>query len=540
MKSLREYLEMAYEYAALVPNLDARIADMDEPPRKAANFADANKSSTIKPRQRITSTMQTRMCLIICLVFSLVTLSCMSSMTKVRSVGESFHLPQVNTDTHKSENVPDSTVAEETSLYYGYTSAAATAAESVEHFRLPTLSIPPWVYFVLLALQCGCQPILVKAFTPKTLVRSSVVLAQEIVKLLISLTFLFISGKWESSTAKWSIRSAILAAGLPAGIFVIQNYCNLMANQALPPITFSVLNQTKTLSAAFCCFLLLGKPQSSMQVVSLFLLVFAALVIEQIVPINPCPLKIIHSFCEDTCEKRAADEESLLDMAASPKSVTESEETDQQQKPARMTREASAARSRYTSQESQSKLEVFEDVELVERQKKAEKSAVQEPEVDDRLTKGVLPALVASFLSGLAGTLTQKTLQQHARSTHLFNTELACFSSFFIVATLALGSPDGKRLREDGILKGWTWRTMIPIVTNATGGILVGLVTKHQGAVRKGFALIFGMLISGLLQHITASRNGKGGVTREQILGGCIGCVSLWMHASFPPGVTSR
>jgi hypothetical protein len=38
----------------------------------------------------------------------------------------------------------------------------------------------------LLALQFGIQPILVRKFTPQTIVRSSVVLVQEVVKFVIA------------------------------------------------------------------------------------------------------------------------------------------------------------------------------------------------------------------------------------------------------------------------------------------------------------------------------------------------------------------
>jgi len=73
---------------------------------------------------------------------------------------------------------------------------------------------------------------------------------------------------------------------------------------------------------------------------------------------------------------------------------------------------------------------------------------------------------------------------------------------------------------------------LIPIVTNAVGGIIVGLVTKTAGTVRKGFALIFGMLVTGLVQ--SGMEEGAGGISKEQIVGGALAAVSLWMHATNP------
>jgi len=81
----------------------------------------------------------------------------------------------------------------------------------------------------------------------------------------------------------------------------------------------------------------------------------------------------------------------------------------------------------------------------------------------------------------------------------------------------------------------WTIATLIPIVTNAMGGIIVGLVTKYAGSVRKGFALIFGILLSGLLQQVFISGS-EGGATlqKEQIIGGILAGISLWAHATHP------
>ena len=70
---------------------------------------------------------------------------------------------------------------------------------------------------------------------------------------------------------------------------------------------------------------------------------------------------------------------------------------------------------------------------------------------------------------------------------------------------------------------------IIPIVTNAVGGIIVGIVTKLAGSVRKGFALIFGMLMTGVIQSTV---EGGGAVSKEQIIGGLIATASLWLHVT--------
>jgi UDP-sugar transporter A1/2/3 len=143
---------------------------------------------------------------------------------------------------------------------------------------------------------------------------------------------------------------------------------------------------------------------------------------------------------------------------------------------------------------------------------------------------GVIPVLAASFLSGLAGSLTEKTVISSGRNSYLYTMELSVASCIFLISSLLLNSPDSKLIQENGFFSGWTSTTWIPICTKAMGGVVVGLVTKHAGAVRKGFALIFGLLLSAIFQNMSKEEK----VTKEQIVGGILAVVSLWMHSSFP------
>lgn len=388
--------------------------------------------------------------------------------------------------------------------YFGSSRAANETEDESPGFlsSIKKFSPPPYTYFILLCLQCGSQPILVKLFMPTNVIRSTCVIAQEGVKFAVSLFFLVFSGNFASATESWTPKNAVLAAGVPATLFAIQNYANLMANQVLPPVTFSVMNQTKILSTAWCVYLLMGKKQTNLQVVALMMLVFATLIIQKIVPLD-CYGQPVLVVEDDKIKKEQETEKNTKD------------DNNDIEKPLLDKEDSSKDLSKEATGETT-----------------AEKKLSPEEEAARQLTMGVLPALLASFLSGLAGTLTQKTLQLYHRSPHVFNMELAIFSSSFLFLTLLLGSPDYKKIKEGGISQGWTWKTWIPITSNAFGGVLVGLVTLHQGAVVKGFAMIFGMAIIGVLQQIVFGSEG-GGVTREQFLGGCIGAFSLWMHSNY-------
>jgi UDP-sugar transporter A1/2/3 len=163
-------------------------------------------------------------------------------------------------------------------------------------------------------------------------------------------------------------------------------------------------------------------------------------------------------------------------------------------------------------------------------------------------THGVAPILMASFISGLAGALTQKNLQistkgGRRRNAYLFSMEL-CVCSLIIMTCSLYVTRDGYQISQQGFFHGWTFHTLIPILLNSIGGILVGLVTQHAGSVRKGFALIFGIFLSGVVQELllnssTNSQQRGGHVSKEQVLGGTLAAVSLWMHATNPPSAAS-
>ena len=367
--------------------------------------------------------------------------------------------------------------------------AAVPVAARTSQNQNDGLSTAAIVYMALLAVQFGIQPILVRKFTPQTIVRSSVVLVQEVMKFGIAGAIYF-SGTKKSTREKdlegWSIKTALFLAGLPAFLYTIQNVATLMAQQNIEALTFNVLNQTKILSAALSCYFILGKQQSKMQVVSLCLLILSTLVIERIV--NPASLFLLSGRGSAFGLGNAL--KGMYGAFGSLRSITDG-----------------AGR---------------------------------------RVTHGVLPLLLASMISGTAGALTQLSTQGGARkvwgkskssaqqvsrpprNAYLFSMEMSIASIALLLFSLGCSSNGRSILQSRSFFDNWTPHTFIPVITNSIGGILVGLVTKHAGSVRKGFALIFGLLLSGLVQA-----NGTG-VRKEQIVGGLLAATSLWMHTVHP------
>lgn len=391
---------------------------------------------------------------------------------------------QENTSSYVTKSIEDATsYMQQLKKNAEIATAAPKTSPQKQEEGLSTAAI---VYMSLLALQFGIQPILVRKFTPQTIVRSSVVLVQEVVKFGIAGAIYF-SGTRKSTRQKdfegWSFKTFIALAALPAFLYTIQNIATIMAQQNIEALTFNVLNQTKILSAALSCYFILGKQQSKMQVLSLCLLILSTLVIERIV--NPASLVLLGGSS------------SSLGLGNAIKKVS------------------------------------------------SVIASLRSGDAGRRFTHGVVPLLVASMISGTAGALTQlstqggarkvwgksKSAQQVARpprNAYLFSMELSVASIALLLFSLGCSSNGRSILQSRSFFDNWTPHTFIPVITNSIGGILVGLVTKHAGSVRKGFALIFGLLLSGLFQA-----NGTG-VRTEQIVGGLLAAASLWMHTVHP------
>ena len=280
-----------------------------------------------------------------------------------------------------------------------------------------------------------------KCLGNKDISKSSVVMATEATKILIAV-FGVTSAEKEAISRDWNLKNSLQVAALPAVLYAIQNLMCQYAYQLLDSMTFNVINQTKTLSAALWLYFILNKPQSMMQIFALFLLLTAAVIIN--VPMGG---------------------------------------------------------------EKALKVENMADYQL-----------------------GLSLALGASMLSGLSAALTQKALTNATpRPALFFSAELATYGILFLIVSLIFNE-EGSRVLQNGIYKGWDAKALIPVLTNAFGGIIVGLVTKYAGGVRKGFALIAGMVLTGFVQW---SIEGKELQINSWIAVGLVS-LSIYLHSAYP------
>jgi len=114
---------------------------------------------------------------------------------------------------------------------------------------------------------------------------------------------------------------------------------------------------------------------------------------------------------------------------------------------------------------------------------------------------GVLAAVAGAMFSGLGAVLSEVVLVHHGRDVRIFGVELAIGGILVIAMNLALDlNGDGTRLRHSGFFSLWTPATMLPVLSQAAAGLLVGALTKVLGSIRKAMVVTIGLLMSSLLR----------------------------------------
>lgn len=358
-------------------------------------------------------------------------------------------------------------------------------------------------YLLLLALQTSIQPRLSRKFIKPSTNQQAVALVEEVVKTIFAAGLFFgleESSVIQNSMQNWSITSSLAVAGIPSVLYAAQGVLTYTSYQHLNAVTFNGLSQTKTVSAALWCYLLLGKKQSAIQMLAIGILFVSALIFQGLL---------------------------LVVRPAVPKQQPQS----QQQTPLTATPSAPA-----------------KDVSASSRS--PTKSAISSSSKDSTwFAKGIVPCLGATFLSGLAGAFSQRGLQLvggTGRNAFLFTIEVSFFSALSLVVSMVWNhyySRNNKKIidtRTKFSSFSWTkiWehrsdilQTLIPITVKAMGGILTALVHKHAGSVLKGFALVLGLVLSGLLQTVMDEEN----LTANQGIGTLLVMLSSWMHFTNPP-----
>lgn len=268
----------------------------------------------------------------------------------------------------------------------------------------------------------------------------------------------------------WTPLSTLIAAGLPSALYALQGTLTYTAYQNLDAVTYNGLTQLKVLSSAFCCYIILNKRQSVLQMVSLALLMLSSVVFQ--------------GSWKDWIRKQTTSGSShsssnlnnrrvLLIMGVLPCLTATllsglagafSQRSLQTQVGGQMHRDA-----------------YFYTVEI-------------------------------SFLSAVCLVISMAAEYWQRRTT--------------VVDGASNNELDKCDTKHNSFFQYWTYGTLLPITTRATAGLLTALVHRHLGSVVKGFALVLGLVFSALLQFVLEGVD----LTAGQLIGTALVLFSSWLH----------
>lgn len=157
-------------------------------------------------------------------------------------------------------------------------------------------------------------------------------------------------------------------------------------------------------------------------------------------------------------------------------------------------------------------------------------------DASDRMATGLMSAIVAAALSGFAAAIVQSALQDAKRDASFYTIELALYSLPILLAgSLSSGSSDGGSKVLNQSLdappqkpEALVW--LIPVLLQAGGGLLVGLVSKFCGSVRKGFAVVLGIIVSAIAELLIFGTK----VQLSAMFGIAVVILSLYLHIKYP------
>jgi len=364
-------------------------------------------------------------------------------------------------------------------------SAASNNIHSAQQFTPASI-----LYLLLLALNYAIMPRLSKRYIHPNANKRSVALVEEVVKMSLGLGGWVLSGyastkSMESTGATtsalsstmsvlqeqlqlWSPLSTLIAAGLPSALYALQGTLTYTAYQNLDAVTYNGLTQLKVLSSALCCYVILNKRQSVLQMVSLGLLMLSSVVFQ-----GSWKDWIKKQTTSDNHSSNNINNRRVLLTGVLPCLTATllsglagafSQRSLQTQVGGQMHRDA-----------------YFYTVEI-------------------------------SFLSAACLVISMAA---------------ECWQRRRNFAGASAKEVDDKcDTMNNSFFQHWTYATLLPITTRATAGLLTALVHRHLGSVVKGFALVLGLVFSALLQFVLEGVD----LSVGQLVGTALVLFSSWLH----------
>eukprot|EP00408_Alexandrium_pacificum_P054593 CAMPEP_0171258928 /NCGR_PEP_ID=MMETSP0790-20130122/54655_1 /TAXON_ID=2925 /ORGANISM="Alexandrium catenella, Strain OF101" /LENGTH=392 /DNA_ID=CAMNT_0011727167 /DNA_START=21 /DNA_END=1199 /DNA_ORIENTATION=+ len=313
-----------------------------------------------------------------------------------------------------------------------------------------------YVFMALVALQVGVQPAMTRACVNQAVSGRSLVLAEMAISMALAIAIVP-----QDAFSGWSASESVRLAGPPAVMYAFRSLLKQAAYRRCDGVTFNIFNQTKVVFCALAAWALLGEGQTLQQCAALFCAVCAGALL-----VTPA---------------RSSSSIRLLMCCGgnSPSNRTVASGEGEGPKCAKAPEVAP---------------------------KGGEDSCAKEVDPPEQrppptATSGVGSALAlgTAVCSGTAAALSQAALAGSVRPSALFNLELALWGVPFVILS-------GGRENPFKVWRAWQMVTIVPVLLQAIGGLLVSAVVKQQGGVAMGLCTVAGIGVSAVVDAIVTRR----------------------------------
>ncbi|GBG32518.1 CMP-sialic acid transporter [Hondaea fermentalgiana] len=143
---------------------------------------------------------------------------------------------------------------------------------------------------------------------------------------------------------------------------------------------------------------------------------------------------------------------------------------------------------------------------------------------------GLAAVLSACLTSGFAGVYFEKILKRGRKvSIYIRNVQLGFFG--VVIGLITVAANDLDKVMEGGFFQGYGVPVMIPILTQAVGGLLVAVVMKYADNILKGFATSLSIVLASILSAFLFEVP----ITNLFMGGAALVIFAVYVYGKFPP-----
>jgi len=148
---------------------------------------------------------------------------------------------------------------------------------------------------------------------------------------------------------------------------------------------------------------------------------------------------------------------------------------------------------------------------------------------------GLLAIVIACILSGVAGVYFEKILKKSNVTLWVRNVQLSLFSIIpgYFIGVLVL---DKEAYQEKGFFGGYSQWTVLAILLQAFGGILIAVVVKYADNILKGFATSISIILSCAISYFIFSFN----ITYIFVVGSLLVIYATYLYGKKPKQQTTN